>query len=297
MTTTSREGAGAGRGPVASFGAKAGTRRVFGVVLWYRTMRARAWVRVRSMYGEPLWLIVGIAFPLFTSFGLGFLYRSAGSSGTAGFAVLGGVAVSFWSNVIWSMATQFYWDKQEGIFELYLISPAPISAILVGMSLGGFLGTAPSALLVGVIGWRYFGSSVDPAWGWVALSFSLTLVALYAVGMLLASLYLAYGREAESLNDAVQQSVSMFSGLYFPSIGQSSPFPLGLQVVVSLIPLTIGMDALRRAVYLPFETADLYNDVAVLAVMAVLFLIASKVLTDYMRTKGRRDGTLVVRIR
>src|SRR2546430_1335249 len=109
-------------------------------------MYARTWVRVRSMYGEPLWLLVGIAFPLFTTFGLGFLYRSSGVGSIAGFAVLGGIAVSFWSNVVWSMATQFYWDKQEGIFELYLVSPAPVSAILVGMSVGGFVGTAPSPL-------------------------------------------------------------------------------------------------------------------------------------------------------
>jgi len=267
--------------------------------LWYRTMYARTWVRVRSMYGEPLWLLVGIAFPLFTTFGLGLLYRSAGAGSVAGFAVIGGIAVSFWSNVVWSMATQFYWDKQEGIFELYLVSPAPVSAILVGMSVGGFVGTAPSALIVGVVGWQVFGSAVTPSLGLIAASFILTIVALYSLGMLLASVYLAYGRSAESLNDSVQTSVSMFSGLYFPAVGAGSPFPAALQLVVSLIPLTIGMDALRKGIFgsLASSFPSAGEDLAVLAVLCVFFFVAAQRAIGYMREKGRRDGTLVVRLR
>jgi len=261
-------------------------------------MYARTWVRVRSIYGEPLWLVVGIAFPLFTTFGLGFLYRSSGVGALAGFAVLGGIAVSFWSNVVWSMATQFYWDKQEGIFELYLVSPAPVSAILIGMSIGGFVGTAPSALLVGVVGWQVFGSAVTPSWALVAAGFVLTIVALYSLGMLLASVYLAYGRQAESLNDSVMQTVSMFSGAYFPSVGVGSPFPVSLQLVVSLIPLTIGMDVLRKAVFAPLTSAfpTVYEDLAILAVLCVVFFVLAQWAIGRMRERGRKKGTLVVRM-
>jgi len=261
-------------------------------------MYARTWVRVKSMYNEPLWLIVGIAFPLFTTFGLGFLYRSAGVGSIAGFAVIGGIAVSFWSNVVWSMATQFYWDKQEGLFELYLVSPAPISAILVGMSIGGFVGTAPSALLVGIIGWSFFGSAVTPSWTLIAAGFTLTIIALYSLGMLLASVYLAYGRQAESLNDSVQQSVSMFSGVYFPSVGLGSPFPISLQLVVSLIPLTIGMDVLRKAVFAPTSSSfpTVGEDLIILAVLCVFFFVVAQRAIGYMRKRGRKNGTLVVRL-
>ncbi len=94
------------------------------------------WVRTKSIYGEPLWVIVTIGFPLFTSLALSLLYSSTGLNRFTGFAVLGGVMVSFWGNVLWSMASQFNWDKQQGLFEIYITSPAPITAILVGMSLG-----------------------------------------------------------------------------------------------------------------------------------------------------------------
>jgi ABC-2 type transport system permease protein len=107
--------------------------------LWYRTMYSRAWVRVRSTYGEPVWVAVNLAVPLLSSLAMALLYQSTGLSRYTGFAILGGVMLAFWGNVLWSMASQFNWDKEVGIFEIYLISPAPISAILVGMSLGGIL--------------------------------------------------------------------------------------------------------------------------------------------------------------
>lgn len=264
--------------------------------LWLRTAYARAWVRLRSIYGEPLWLIIGVVFPLFTSFGLAFLYTSAGDAALAGFAILGGVMVSFWGNVIWSMASQFYWDKQEGMFEAYLVSPAPMSGILVGMSIGGFAATAPSALLVAVLGWHFFGSSVHPSWAILSITFVLTIAALYALGMVLASLYLVYGRNVEAINDTARDSVSLFSGVYFPTLGAGSPFPIALQAVVSLIPLTVGMDALRKAIFYPSDVVTTYEELLVLAVMSVVLLFLSVRATNYLRAKGRRDGTLVVKM-
>src|SRR5438046_3864471 len=97
--------------------------------------------------------------------------------------------VSFWGNVLWSMASQFNWDKQQGLFELYVTSPAPISAILIGMSLGGILGTAPSEMTLAIIGWLLFAPPATPLWPPVALSFHLTLHSLFSMGIDLAAPY------------------------------------------------------------------------------------------------------------
>lgn len=260
-------------------------------------MYARAWVRVRSTFGEPAWLAVNLSVPLLSSLAMALLYGSAGMSKYTGFAILGGIMLAFWGNVLWSMASQFNWDKEEGIFELYLVSPAPITAILVGMSLGGILATIPSAALVAVLGWLFFFSSINPSWVAVILTFLLTLASLYAMGMLLSSLYLAYGREAESLNSAIGEPINFLSGLYFPSIGIGSPFPFAIQLAVSLIPLTIGMDALRRSVFYGGGIGAIWLDMVVLAVMAVVLLyLGDKALTA-LENRGRRQGTLVVRLR
>jgi len=260
-------------------------------------MYSRAWVRVQSTFGEPLWLAVNLAVPLLSSLAMALLYASAGISKYTGFAILGGIMLAFWGNVLWSMASQFNWDKEEGIFEIYLVSPAPITAILVGMSLGGILATVPSAALVALIGWVFFSASINPSWIAIFLTFILALASLYAMGMLMSSLYLAYGREAESLNSAFAEPINFLSGLYFPSIGIGSPFPFALQVAASLIPLTIGMDALRKSVFYAGNVAAVGVDLVILAVMAVVLLFLGDRALKALENRGRRQGTLVVRLR
>ena len=264
---------------------------------WLRTARARAQVRLWSIFGEPLWIIVNMGFPIFSSLAFSLLYLSIGAGSYVGFAVLGGVMVAFWGNVLWSMASNFNWDKQEGLFDIYLTSPASITALLVGMAAGGILATAPTAGIVTVLGWLLFHPVVSPSWPAVVLTFGLTLVALYALGMTLSSLYLVYGREAETMNNVIQEPVSMLSGMYFPSIGAFSPFPFALQVAASLIPLTIGMDALRKSLFFGQGVEGLWLDLFLLADLAVAMLIASAVSLDALERKGRRDGTISVRIR
>src|SRR5260370_37468759 len=111
---------------------------------WLRTAYARLWVRAKSIYGEPLWVAVNIGFPFFTSFSLTMAYRAYGLNSFTGFAILGGVMLSFWGNVLWSMASQFNWDKEVGLFSVYIRSPAPNPPVLVRISLRRHLGAAPS---------------------------------------------------------------------------------------------------------------------------------------------------------
>jgi ABC-2 type transport system permease protein len=264
---------------------------------WIRTMKARALVRLWSIFGERLWIVVNMGFPVLSSLALSLLYYSIGATNYVGFAILGGVMVAFWGNVLWSMASQFNWDKQEGLFEIYLTSPASLSAILIGMSVGGIIGTVPSAIIVIAIGWFLFHPVVIASWGAVALTFVFTLASLYAMGMTLSSLYLTYGREAESMNNVLQEPVSMVSGLYFPAIGVQSPFPFAIQAVASLIPLTIGMDALRKSLFGGNDVGSIWPSLVTLAVMAVVFLVISDFALKILENKGRRDGTIAVRIR
>src|SRR5467141_1944444 len=264
---------------------------------WLRTAYARLWVRAKSIYGEPLWVAVNIGFPFFTSFSLTMVYRAYGLNSFTGFAILGGVMISFWGNVLWSMASQFNWDKQVGLFEIYITSPAPISAILVGMSLGGILGTAPSAVMVAVVGWLVFHPPINPAWPTAIATFVITLASLYALGMTLSSLYLVYGREAESFNEALQEPVQLLSGVYFPVY--SPVIPLAVQAVASVIPLTIGMDALRRTLFLnnPADVNLVYTELLVLGIMAAILLIVSSKSLKALEERGRRVGSIAVRMR
>src|SRR5438874_10983078 len=121
------------------------------------------------------------------------------------------------------------------------------------MSLGWILGTAPSAMTLAIIGWLLFAPPATPLWPLVALTFALTLASLYAMGMALSSLYFAYGREADSVNEALHEPVSLISGVYFPSVRAISPFPFATQAAASPVPLTTGIDAVLQLLAFPFK--------------------------------------------
>ena len=118
------------------------------------------------------------------------------------------------------------------------------------------------------------------------------------MGMALSSLYLSYGREAESLNEALHEPVSLLSGVYFPSIGGFSPFPFAVQVAASLIPLTIGMDALRRSLFSSeFSLNSIYPHLLALTLMGIILLALATKALKVLEERGRRTGAISVRLR
>ena len=127
-----------------------------------------------------------------------FVYRALQSPPEyIGFVVLGGAMTAFWLNVVWMMAAQLYWEKDQGNLELYFAAPMNVMAVLFGMAIGGLFMSGTRAIVVLVVASLIYGVqfSVDQ-WGLLLLVFFLTLAALYGLGMVLASLFLMWGREA-----------------------------------------------------------------------------------------------------
>ena len=122
------------------------------------------------------------------------------------------------------------------------------------------------------------------------------MVALYGLGMMFASLFLLFGREAWQIVMMLQEPVYFLSGFYFPV----KSFGFVVAMVASLIPLTLGMDAMRQLVFpsgpaLGFRSVRF--EVAVLAVLSVVFLLASKYWIDRIIRLARQEGTLTDRRR
>jgi ABC-2 type transport system permease protein len=208
-----------------------------------------------------------------------------------GFVVMGGGMLAFWQNVLWSMAAQFSWDRDNGTLELYAISPTSFEAILLGMAVGAMFTTTMRAGAIILIGSLMFGitysvSGLLPAAG----VFLLTLSALYCLGMLLASLFLFYSREAWHLSNALQEPVNFLSGLYFPVKA------LGAYVggAASLIPLTLGLDAMRQ-VLLPNTPRFIAPEweALVVALQIPLFAFLAYSSLRFMEGRARREGKLI----
>jgi ABC-2 type transport system permease protein len=259
-----------------------------------RTVVARAYPRVLGPTRNPTELIFQILFPLLGTFAMVFVYRGLHAPPRfIGFVVLGGAMLAFWQNVLWFMAIQWNWDRGNGTLELFVISPASLTAVLLGMALGGMYMTgfrAGAVLLLGSLafGVTYNAAALAPAIG----VFVLTLGALYCLGMMLASLFLFYGREAWHLGNALQEPVYFLSGFYFPVRA------LGAYVAgaASLLPLTLGLDAIRQLLIGgSFTLISPAVEGLLLAIQVVLYAIGAQLALRYMEMRARRDARLIAR--
>ena len=263
-----------------------------GVKIFFKSIAARAYPRVVAANRQRTWVFFDLAFPLIGTFAMVFVYQGLHAPHQyLGFVVMGGAMLAFWQNVLWSMAAQFSWDRDNGTLELYAISPTTFEAILLGMAVGAMFTTTLRAGIILVIGSLLFGISYNlsglvPAAG----VFLLTLSALYCLGMLLASLFLYYSREAWHLSNALQEPVNFLSGLYFPVKA------LGSYVggAASLIPLTLGLDAMRQ-VLLPGTPRFIAPELEALAValQIPLFAFAAYLSLRAMERLARREGKLI----
>jgi ABC-2 type transport system permease protein len=189
------------------------------LTVFVRTVIGRAYPRLIGLQRERSWLFFEIVLPLLGTSAFVFIYRALGAKPEfTGFVVLGGAMTAYWMNVLWSMATQFYWEKETGNLALYLIAPTSRMAILLGMALGGMAATTVRALAVLVLGSFVFGVTFTVSnWGSLLLVFFLTLVALYGLGMIFASAFLLYGREAWHMANLLQEPVFLLSAFISPS--------------------------------------------------------------------------------
>ena len=264
------------------------------VRIFFKTILARAWPRFVSSYRNRTWLITETLLPLIGTIAMIYVYRALHAPARyLGFVVLGGVLLAFWQNVIWAMATQFFWDRSGGNLELFVLAPTSLAAILLGMAVGGAYVSLTRAVTILVVASVLFGVGYSAAGLLPALGvFVLTICALYCLGMLLASLFLFYQREAWQLADAMQEPIYFVSGFYFPvrSLGAA------VAGVGSLIPLTLGLDAIRQLV-LPGTPQFIPLGWEILAVVAqiALYALLSQLTLRYLERLAREDARLILR--
>jgi ABC-2 type transport system permease protein len=262
-----------------------------------RALVGRAYPRVRGMVREPSWLFFEILLPFLTTSAFVFVYRALQApEAYIGFVVLGGALSAFWLNVVWMMAGQLYWEKSQGNLELYFAAPMNLMAILLGMAIGGLIMSSLRAVAVLVISTFVYQVTFSvEQWLLVALVFLLTMSALYGLGMMLASLFLLWGREAFNMTNVLIEPVYFVSGLNFP-VGRLGA--LGALAIATL-PFAVGLDAMRQLVFSgqPYITGTPPPEVEalILAAMTVVFTLLARWMIHRIEQAARHRGTLSIR--
>ncbi len=190
------------------------------------------------------------------------------------------------------MGAQLYWERDSGNLELYVMSPAPMMGVLTGMALGGMTTTLIRATAITTAGVLLFDVPIAPtSWWLLAGVFFLTLLALYGMGMMFASVFLLWGREAWHVVNLLQEPVYLLSGTNFPV----SIFPRAVAVAASIIPLTAGMDAMRQVLFRAPEVFPVAAEMALLGGLAIFFLFGAHRCLRHLERRARESGKLTVR--
>jgi len=260
-----------------------------------RALRARAYVRVAATFRELSWLVFEVVMPLLSIGAYVFFYRALGAPERyVGYVVLGGAMTAYWLNVLWSLASQFYWEKQSGQLEIFFLTPVSLMSLLAGMATGGMFMSSARAVGTVVIGSWLFGVDYrfDGIWAGLGI-FLLTLVALYGLGMVGASVFMMYGREAWHTSNLLQEPVYLLSGFFFPV----RALPRWVAAAAGIIPITLGLDAIRQLVF-PEAVDGLLPpgvEAALLAAAAAGFLFLARAALRRLEYLAKREGRLTLR--
>jgi len=261
--------------------------------LFLQSVVARAYPRLIGQQREKSWLFFEIFLPLLAVFGYVFVYRAIGAPEEyIGFVVMGGAMTAFWLNILWSMSSQLYWEKEQGNLALYIMAPNSMVAILLGMALGGLFASILRALVITMIGsWVFQVSYEVTSYFQLFAVFTITMVALYGMGMMLASLFLLLGREAWHMASLAQEPIYLVSGFYFPL----SSLNFWIALSASIIPLALGMDAMRQLVFPQSAITGFLTvrtEIIILTLLSVIFLVSAFVLLARMEKLAIQEGRI-----
>src|SRR5262245_61413626 len=211
------------------------------LTLFAQAALARAYPRAAWMFRNRTWLFQETLLPVLSVSAFAYSYKAMRAPDEyVGYVILGAAMTTFWLNVLWAMGAHLYWERDTGNLGLYIMSPAPMMSILAGMALGGMTTTTVRAAAIVAAGLLIFQVPFDPtSWWLLAAVFLLTMTALYGLGMMFASLFLLWGREAWHTVNLLQEPVYLLTRQNFLL---KRVVPLALCGLALVIPLARRMD-------------------------------------------------------
>ena len=269
------------------------TEKVSGWRLFIKTILARSYPRIIGQQREKSWIFFEIFMPMLAVSAYVFVYRAISAPEEyVGFVVVGGAMTAFWMNVLWSMSSQLYWEKEQGNLALYIMAPNSMMAVLLGMALGGLVATTIRAVAIIFLGTLMFDVQFTvTSFSQLFAVFFLAMTALYGMGMMSASLFLLLSREAWHISNLAQEPIYLVSGFYFPI----KSFNFWVAAAASFIPLTLGLDAMRQLIFPSGASLGFLNvtvEITVLIVLCIVFITGAKFLLDYMEKLAIREGRI-----
>ena len=260
-----------------------------------RTIQARSYPRIVGSFRHPSWFLFEVGLPLLSIVTFIYVLKLFDSPKEfESYAVIGGCMLPIWFNVVFGMALQLRWEKDSGNLEIFMTSPAKLTWILLGMMVGGSIGTIIFAVCVLLISTVIFDISFIWTNWWKALIvFVPCIFSLYSIGMAMSSVFLKAGRAFEYYLGLAEEPIQFITGSYFPIFSQH----ILLALFGSIIPLTMGIDGLRQVLVLGEYISPLNwkYEALILIFYWIIALKFAKLSLIWMEKLAREKGTLTLR--
>jgi ABC-2 type transport system permease protein len=209
--------------------------------IWLRECKAfmREKSRIIGMIGQPLLylLIVG------QGIASGLSLNHAGGIGYLQFYYPGILGMSVLFTSIFS-GISIIWDREFGFLKEVLVAPVPRWAVALGKVLGGAtVAMIQSAILIALAPFVGIGLSVGLVLQLLLLSFLMS-IAVTSLGVALAARMRSM-QGFQMLMNFLVMPLYFLSGAMFPIASA----PTWMKVLMTINPLTYGVDALRNVVF------------------------------------------------
>lgn len=219
----------------------------------YITAVRLGWATEANWTDPLLFFIYSVAKPVAAALMLVFMLEviSAGQADPRlrAFVVIGSAMWSFVAAGAAGLAQSVLEDRERYRMLKYLyVSPNSLLVLLLGRGTARVGIGAFGAVITLAVGIAFLGVPFDPAaveWGRAGLSMALGLVAVVALGVILASIAMQTRQEAWQYPDAVAGALFLLVGAVFPLLVLPSP----VQVAGLMLPLTWWLEGLRQALF------------------------------------------------
>ncbi|HEX6925895.1 MAG TPA: ABC transporter permease [Longimicrobiaceae bacterium] len=204
-----------------------------------------------------------------------------------GFLVTGLAAMQLVGVSIRSIPASISGGISSGTLEALLATPASMPQLLAGMTGYGMLwATAKAATLI--LGIVIFGGAIALKGLPLAILILVLLVLAHLpLGLLLASGVLVF-RTTGPIGPTVMGAFGLLGGVYY----STSVIPEVVRPLASLVPLTYGLRAFRRALLSGDSFSAVAVDLGVLALLAAVLMVVGLAAFRWSLRYARRTGTL-----
>jgi ABC-2 type transport system permease protein len=268
----------------------------------WRTFRAVFWRNLKLFTSYSTWIVATLIWPIpllavniysYKAFGTdasisSIISQDYGISNFAGMIIIGTIVYLLYNRLLWGAGISLQSERWMGTIEALFVTPANRMTVLFASGVSSLVEGAWWIGCIFALSWMIFG--VEPSissWPAIILGVVSTMIALISVGVFFASFFVLT-RAADQMASALQAPIRFFSGVVFPV----SALPQLLQFVSYILPVTYGIQAMRKAVLTGGNIASISLEIVSLYVFALVLTVAGYFTLKALEKEAKRRGTL-----